>query len=120
MEKGKGKAMDMAASGAGKAMEEITVHKIVAPKKCATMKLKSMVSLETDEAGEAGPPVASPSKAKPRKGSMALLKVEIMERNMCGTTRLPSLGLTNEGGGPTSATQRALNANIILLGAKVG
>ncbi|KAF9491177.1 hypothetical protein BDN71DRAFT_1518973 [Pleurotus eryngii] len=76
-------------------MEEIMVRKIVAPKKCATAKLKSMVGLETDEAGEAGPPVAGPSKAKPRKGSMALLKVEIVERNMCGTTRLPSLGLTN-------------------------
>ncbi|KAF9492635.1 hypothetical protein BDN71DRAFT_1509327 [Pleurotus eryngii] len=131
MEKGKGKAMDLAASGAGKATDEITVRKIVAPKKRATAKLKSMVGSETDEAGEAGRPVASPSKprqrpepssdegkefpepsdddeesdsgkrrnprwqAKPRKGSMALPKVEIVERNMCGTTRLPLLGPTN-------------------------
>ncbi|KAF9491578.1 hypothetical protein BDN71DRAFT_1579358 [Pleurotus eryngii] len=126
-EKGKGNATGMATSGAGKAMEEITECKIVAPKKCATVKLKSMVSSETDEAGEAGPLVAGPSnpepssdedeefpelsdddeesntgkqwnpcwQAKPRKGSMALLKVEIMERNMHGTTCLLSLGLTN-------------------------
>ncbi|KAF9489680.1 hypothetical protein BDN71DRAFT_1593265 [Pleurotus eryngii] len=114
MEKGKGKATD-----------EITVRKIVAPKKRATAKSKSMVGSVTDEAGEAGQPVAGPSKpssdegedfpelsdddeesesgkqqnprrqAKPRKGSMALPKVEIVERNMRGTTRLPSLGLTN-------------------------
>ncbi|KAF9497907.1 hypothetical protein BDN71DRAFT_1504329 [Pleurotus eryngii] len=64
MEKGKGKATDMAASGAGKATDEITVRKIVAPKKCATTKLKSMVSSETDEAGKAGPPVAGPSKPR--------------------------------------------------------
>ncbi|KAF9494652.1 hypothetical protein BDN71DRAFT_1431594 [Pleurotus eryngii] len=111
--------------GKGKAMEEITVHKIVAPKKCATAKSKSMVGSETDEVGEARPPVAGPSKpssdegeefpepsdddeesdsgkrqnprrqAKPRKSSMALPKVEIVERNMHGTTRLPSLGPTN-------------------------
>ncbi|KAF9490100.1 hypothetical protein BDN71DRAFT_1511583 [Pleurotus eryngii] len=66
MEKGKGKATDMAASGAGKAMEEITVCKIVAPKKHATAKSKSMVGLETNEAGEAGPPVAGPSKPRQR------------------------------------------------------
>ncbi|KAF9488908.1 hypothetical protein BDN71DRAFT_1435767 [Pleurotus eryngii] len=103
---GKGKATDMAASGVGKAMEEITVHKIVAPKRCATAKSKLMVGLETDEAGEAGLPVAGPSKprqqpepssdegedeesdsgkqwnphrqAKPRKGSMALLKMPLL------------------------------------------
>ncbi|KAF9486838.1 hypothetical protein BDN71DRAFT_1500133, partial [Pleurotus eryngii] len=127
MEKGKGKATD-----------EITVRKIVAPKKRATAKSKSMVGSETDEAGEGGRPVAGPSKprqrrepssdegkefpepsdddeesesgkrrnprrqAKPRKGSMALPKVEIVERNMRGTTRLPSLGPTNSGG-PMSA-----------------
>ncbi|KAF9487509.1 hypothetical protein BDN71DRAFT_1436796 [Pleurotus eryngii] len=45
--------------------------------------------------------------AKPRKGSMALLKVKIMERNMCGMTCSPSLGLTDEGGGHTSAGQVA-------------
>ncbi|KAF9487109.1 hypothetical protein BDN71DRAFT_1514289 [Pleurotus eryngii] len=123
MEKGKGKATD-----------EITVRKIVAPKKRATAKLKSMVGSETDEAGEGGRPVAGPSKprqwpepssnegeefpepsdddeesdfskrrnprrqAKPRKGSMALPKVEIVERNMRGTTRLPLLGPTNAPG----------------------
>ncbi|KAF9497902.1 hypothetical protein BDN71DRAFT_1429091 [Pleurotus eryngii] len=62
MEKGKGKATDMAALGVGKAMEEIMVRKIVVPKKCATVKSKLMVSSETDEAGKAAPPVASPSK----------------------------------------------------------
>ncbi|KAF9492593.1 hypothetical protein BDN71DRAFT_1509377 [Pleurotus eryngii] len=62
MEKDKEKATDMAASGAGKAMEEITVYKIVVPKKCANAKSKSMVSSETNEAGEAGPSVAGPSK----------------------------------------------------------
>ncbi|KAF9491506.1 hypothetical protein BDN71DRAFT_1433940 [Pleurotus eryngii] len=62
MEKGKGKATDLAASGAGKATDEITVCKIVAPKKCVTAKSKSMVGSETDEAGKAGPPVAGPSK----------------------------------------------------------
>ena len=51
MEKGKGKATD-----------EITVRKIVAPKKRATAKSKSMVGSETDEAGEGGRPVAGPSK----------------------------------------------------------
>ncbi|KAF9488824.1 hypothetical protein BDN71DRAFT_1435858 [Pleurotus eryngii] len=98
MEKGKGKAMDMAASGAVKAMEEIMVCKIVVPKKRATAKSKLMVGSETNEVGEAGPPVASQSKAKPRKGSLALPKVEIVERNMHGTTRLPSLGPTNDRG----------------------
>ncbi|KAF9487348.1 hypothetical protein BDN71DRAFT_1436929 [Pleurotus eryngii] len=142
MEKGKGKATDMAASGAGKAMDEIMVRKIVVPKKRATTKSKSMVSSETDEAGEAGPPVAGPSKQhrqpepssdegeefpelsdndkesdsgkrqnprqqeKPRKGSMALPKVEIVERNMHGTTHLPSLGLTN---GTQSAPAEGVN-----------
>ncbi|KAF9490241.1 hypothetical protein BDN71DRAFT_1593020, partial [Pleurotus eryngii] len=125
MEKGKGKATDLAASGAGKATDEITVRKMVAPKKRATAKSKSMVGSETDEAGEGGRPVAGPSKpssdegeeflepsdddeesesgkrrnprrqAKPRKGSMALPKIEIVERNMRGMTRLPSLGPTN-------------------------
>ncbi|KAF9490091.1 hypothetical protein BDN71DRAFT_1434931 [Pleurotus eryngii] len=128
MEKGKGKATDLAASGVGKATDEITVHKVVAPKRHATAKSKLMVGLETDEAGKAARPVAGPSKpcqrpepssdegeefpepsdnddesdAKPRKGSMALPKVEIVERNMRGTTHLPSLGPTNvhEGGCP--------------------
>ncbi|KAF9486637.1 hypothetical protein BDN71DRAFT_1564665, partial [Pleurotus eryngii] len=125
MEKGKGKATDLAASGAGKATDEITVRKMVAPKKRATAKSKAIVGSETNEAGEGGRPVAGPSKpssdegeefpepsdddeesesgkrrnprrqAKPRKGSMALPKVEIVERNMRGTTRLPSLGPTN-------------------------
>ncbi|KAF9499017.1 hypothetical protein BDN71DRAFT_1428366 [Pleurotus eryngii] len=104
MEKGKGKAMDMAASGLGKALEVITVRKIVAPKKCAAAKSKEMVSSETDEMGEAGPPVASPSKAKPRKGSLALPKVEMVERKMCEMTCLPLLGLTDEGGGCTGAS----------------
>ncbi|KAF9491333.1 hypothetical protein BDN71DRAFT_1434065 [Pleurotus eryngii] len=62
MEKGKGKATDLAASGAGKATDEITVCKVVAPKKRATAKSKSMVGSETYEAGEAGRPVAGPSK----------------------------------------------------------
>ncbi|KAF9487226.1 hypothetical protein BDN71DRAFT_1514171 [Pleurotus eryngii] len=109
MEKGKGKATDLAALGVGKVTDEIMVHKIVAPKKRATAKSKSMVGSETDEVGKAGPPVAGPSKpssdegkefpepsdndkesdsgkrrnprrqAKPRKGSMALPKVEIVE-----------------------------------------
>ncbi|KAF9486804.1 hypothetical protein BDN71DRAFT_1555770, partial [Pleurotus eryngii] len=132
MEKGKGKATDLAVSGAGKATDEITVRKMVVPKKRATAKSKSMVGSETDEAGEGGRPVAGPSKqprrrpepssdegeeflepsdddeesesgkrrnprrqVKPRKGLMALPKVEIVERNMRGTTRLPSLGPTN-------------------------
>ncbi|KAF9489132.1 hypothetical protein BDN71DRAFT_1512429 [Pleurotus eryngii] len=115
MEKGKGKAMDLATSGAGKATDEITVHKIVAPKKRATAKLKSMVGSETDEPrrrpepssdeGEEFPELSNDDEesdsgkrrnprrqAKPRKGSMALPKVEIVERNMHGMTHLPSLG----------------------------
>ncbi|KAF9494114.1 hypothetical protein BDN71DRAFT_1508012, partial [Pleurotus eryngii] len=66
MEKGKGKAMDLAVSGAGKATDEITVRKMVAPKKRATTKSKSMVGSETDEAGEGGRPVAGPSKPRRR------------------------------------------------------
>ncbi|KAF9489961.1 hypothetical protein BDN71DRAFT_1435004 [Pleurotus eryngii] len=54
-----------------------------------------MISLETNEMGEDGPLVASPSKAKPRNGSMALQKAEIVERNLCGMSCMPSLGLSN-------------------------
>ncbi|KAF9490631.1 hypothetical protein BDN71DRAFT_1511120 [Pleurotus eryngii] len=118
--------------GAGKATDEITVRKIVAPKKRATAKSKSMIGSETNEVGEGGRPVAGPSKpcrrpepssdegeefpelsnddeesesdkrrnprrqVKPRKGSMALPKVKIVERNMHGTTHLLSLGPTND------------------------
>ncbi|KAF9487329.1 hypothetical protein BDN71DRAFT_1594555 [Pleurotus eryngii] len=110
MEKGKGKATD-----------EITVRKIVAPKKCATAKSKSMVAgpskqprqrrepssdegeefpepSDDDEESESGKRRNPRRQAKPRKGSMALPKVEIVERNMRGTTRLPLLGPTNAPG----------------------
>ncbi|KAF9493033.1 hypothetical protein BDN71DRAFT_1508882, partial [Pleurotus eryngii] len=120
MEKGKGKATDLAASGAGKATDEITVHKMVAPKKRATAKSKAIVAgpskprRRPEPSSDEGEEFPEPSnddeesesskrrnprrQAKPRKGSMALPKVEIVERNMRGTTCLPSLGPTNAPG----------------------
>ncbi|KAF9488255.1 hypothetical protein BDN71DRAFT_1436275 [Pleurotus eryngii] len=62
IEKGKAKAPDMAASSSGKALEEITVCKMDAPKKRAVVKLKEMIGSDTNEVGEAGSLVAGPSK----------------------------------------------------------